>query len=288
MSIMEVMATYTIKQLRKDFPTDTAIAEMMFDAVHSRECSCGGTYKKCMPKKFQCGKCRKQISPTAGTIFHKSDTPLTDWVYAIYMFSQAKTGLAATELQRHLGCTYKTAWRMLNKIRKSVPLHNKELTGTVEIDEAYIGGKTTNKRKFKDKEKVLSAISRDDKKVVTAVVDDFNATTTRKFINEKINRKAKVYTDGAARYNKTIRSEREVDSVNHSKKEYVRGDVHINSVENFWSHLKRSIKGTHTHISEKYAQEYVNAFSFHYNNAYNDKARFSLLLSVLTGGVVMP
>ena len=112
---------YTIKQLRRDFGSNTQCLDFLFDIQHTRECSCGGTYSLLLGrKKYQCSTCRHQIAPTAGTISHKSKTPLPDWFYAMYLFSQAKTGLAATELQRQLGCTYKTAWRMLALIRAAL------------------------------------------------------------------------------------------------------------------------------------------------------------------------
>ncbi len=104
---------YGIKSLSKDFPTEAKVLEFLFDAQHSRECSCGGSYSlKSGRRQFQCSKCRYQIAPTANTLFHKSDTPLTLWFKAILTFSNAKSGVSAKEMERQLAVTYKTAHRM--------------------------------------------------------------------------------------------------------------------------------------------------------------------------------
>ena len=112
---------YGIKSLERDFPTDEACLTFLFDAQHSRKCECGGHYSlKTGRRQFQCSKCRYQISPTAQTVFHKSDTPLTLWFKAILTFSNAKSGISAKEMERQLEVTYKTAWRILMLIRKSL------------------------------------------------------------------------------------------------------------------------------------------------------------------------
>lgn len=104
---------YGLKQLRKDFPTDRACLEFIFETLHTWECVCGGEYAyRDGRKQFQCSKCRAHISPTAGTIFHKSDTPLSIWFHALWVFSNAKSGISAKELQRQIGCTYKTCYRI--------------------------------------------------------------------------------------------------------------------------------------------------------------------------------
>ena len=128
---------YGIKSLRKDFPTDRACLEFIFDALHTRECSCGGEFVlREGRRQYQCSKCRFHIAPTASTLFHKSDTPLTLWFGAILAFSNAKSGISAKELERQLEVTYKTAWRMLHLIRKALKQEGK-LSGDVEMDTAY-------------------------------------------------------------------------------------------------------------------------------------------------------
>lgn len=129
---MNNIKKYGITGLRKQFATDEACIEFLFDTLHTRECGCGGTFSAMKNgdrkvRTFQCSKCRAKISPTKGTIFHKSDTPLTLWFHAIMVFSNAKSGISAKQLQRELEVTYKCAWRMLNLIRKALTQNTDKL-----------------------------------------------------------------------------------------------------------------------------------------------------------------
>ena len=133
---------YGIRSLKRDFPDDNSVLEFMFDALHSRNCSCGGTYSLVKGRRqFYCSKCRFQIAPTANTIFAKSETPLTLWLQAILAFSNAKSGISAKYLERELEVTYKTVWRMLILIRQALQQSTDLLQGDVEMDAAYIGGR---------------------------------------------------------------------------------------------------------------------------------------------------
>ncbi len=281
---------YSIRDLKKDFPNDEACLEHLFDTLHSRECSCGGRYARLRAKenrkKFQCSKCRFQIAPMVGTIFEKSTTPLTLWFHAIFIFSNAKSGISAKEMERQLGVTYKTAWRMLKLIRESLGQDNDKLSGKVEVDEAYFGGRGDGGSYNKDYKSVMSkkgraiaAIERGGRTRVKQV-PNLKARTIMNFVHENITpENTSMYTDGSNRY-VNLMLEYTRFSVDHGKKEYVRGPVHINHVENFWSHVKRSIKGTHKMVSRKYLQTYLDAFAFHYNHR-NDRERFGALLSAV-------
>src|SRR5271168_51302 len=133
---------YSIRDLRRDFPTDEACLALIFDTLHSRKCSCGGVYKQIKGRKqYQCSKCRFQIAPASTTIFNKSDTPLSLWFHAIFIFSNAKSGISAKEMERQLGVTYKCAWRILSLIRKALKQDSRKLKGDVEIDTGYFGGR---------------------------------------------------------------------------------------------------------------------------------------------------
>src|SRR6266542_4315547 len=126
---------YGIRRLRREFPTDKSCLEFLFKAFHDRHCSCGGGYSLLKGrKKFQCGKCRYQIAPTAGTIFEKSSTPLTLWFHAVMVFSNAKSGVSSKQLERELEVTYKCAWRILHTIRTSLSQSIRKLSGIVETD----------------------------------------------------------------------------------------------------------------------------------------------------------
>jgi transposase len=138
---MALADKYTLRNLKADFPDNDACLDTLFLALHTKECSCGGEYHKIGNRRqYQCSKCRFQIAPTADTIFHKSVTPLTFWFHAIFIFSNAKSGISAKELERQIGVTYKTAWRMLKLIREALSQGNGKLSGDVEMDETYHGG----------------------------------------------------------------------------------------------------------------------------------------------------
>lgn len=279
---------YSVRNLKQQFPSNTACLEYLFDTLHSRACSCGGHYARITGRpQFQCSKCRFQISPMVGTIFQKSRTPLTLWFHALFIFSNAKSGISAKEMERQLGVTYKCAFRILSVIRKALPTKKPPLQGVVEYDESFFGGKgVAGKSNFHlgnvldKKTAVMAAVERAGA-VRASVVPNIRATTVGKFLDKHVSPAAKkLYTDSSSRFtHATYGYDRE--SVNHSKKEYARGRVHINSVESFFSHVKRSIKGTHKSVSPKYFQHYLDGFSWHWNNRDSDRARFQRLLQIL-------
>lgn len=282
---------YGLKDLRANFPDDDACLDFLFETLHSRECSCGGQYTRLKNRpQYQCSLCRFQISPKAGTIFHKSATPLTLWFHAIWIFSNAKSGISAKEMERQLGVTYKTAWRILHLIRKSLKQNATPLNGQVEVDEAHFGGKgdggTYNENAsevMKKKGKVIAGVERKGQ-IVAKHVDDLSAETIGEFLDEHIiaGDSTLLITDKSNRYDK-VAEHYNRESVNHSQGEYVRGDIHVNNVETFWSHVKRSTKGTYKSISKKHLQSYLDQFVWHYNNRHNDRKRFSSLLTRVVG-----
>lgn len=281
---------YGLRELQKEFPNDDACLEYLFSTLHSSECSCGGKYSRVKGrKKFQCGKCRFQIAPMAGTIFEKSSTPLTLWFHAILVFSNAKSGISAKQMERELNVTYKCAYRILKLIRESLSQDDDKLDGDVEMDEAYFGGRgdggkyNKNYRKvMKEKAKVIAAVQRGGK-MKAKQVTDLSAMNIWQFLDDYIqNENTRLLTDGSNRYD-IAASGYKRESVNHSRKIFVRGDAHVNSVEWFWSHVKKSIKGTYKSISKEQLQKYLDAFVWHYNNRGNDRNRFASLLGAIVG-----
>lgn len=279
---------YGLTSLKHDFPSEAACLQFIFDSQHTRKCSCGGQYRLIDGRKqFQCSKCRFQIAPCANTIFHKSSTPLSLWFHAIWVFSNAKSGISALEMQRQLEVTYKCAWRILSLIRKALKQGGDKLKGDVEMDSAYLGGvKSGGKNNEKlgqaiaMKAVVMAAVERQGE-MRAEIVKDNSALTHREFINKHIAKgEARLLTDGSNKYTRAVFGLQH-ESVDHGKKEYARGDVHINRVETFWSHVKRSISGTYKSISQAHLQSYLDAFVFHYNNRHNDKERFSSLVDML-------
>lgn len=278
---------YGLQDFKKQFPTEDACLDYLFANTHTNECSCGGTYKRVIGRKqYQCSKCRFQIAPTSGTIFHKSDTPLSLWFHAIFVFSNAKSGISAKEMERQLGVTYKTAWRMLKLIREALGQGNDKLDGDVEMDSAYFGGKGDAGKNNKNlsqviakKSVVIGAVERGGN--MKAIVSPNNGAMAHgAFLEMHVNTTARLLTDSTKVLHKVAKGY-DRHMVDHHKFEYVRGDIHINNVESFWAHTKRSIKGTHKVISKKYLQTYLDGFVFHYNNRYSDKQRFSALFGAI-------
>jgi transposase len=281
---------YGLREFKAEFPDDDACLAFLFAARHTPECSCGGRYARLSGRKqFQCSKCRFQIAPMTGTIFEKSSSPLTLWFHAMFIFSNAKSGISAKEMERQLNVTYKTAWRMLHLIRKSLKQSEKQLKGVVEADESYHGGKgdggvyNENQSKVMAKKmKVVMAIQRDgDTKA--QVIPRASRSILQQFIRRNVQEGASLFTDGSRQY-----PEQGFDRgfVEHGRKQWTKERpngqvVHINTVEAFTAHVKRSIKGTHKVVSKQYFQEYLNAFVWLRNNRHNDRVRFHVLASLL-------
>lgn len=225
-------------------------------------------------KRFQydCDSCRYQFSVTAGTIFHDSHLPLPKWFAAIYLMCESKKGISANQISRTIKVSYKTAWYLCHRIRKAVEEEKikAQLEGIVEVDETYVGGKYDPRRKRDRKEipAVLGMIERDGKFEARKV-----STPSKKvlvgLIQERISKSAKVYTDTYPAY-KSVGKTHSHETVNHSKDEWVRGQVHTNTIENAWSLFKRSIVGAYHKISEKHLDAYLDEFEWRFNNRNND------------------
>lgn len=255
---------------------------------HSKRCSCGGRFKRVPDRrKYQCGRCRLQIAPTAGTIFEKSKVPLTLWFHALMMFSNAKSGLSAKTIQRDLEITYKCAWRIAHLIRGTLKQSDEPLRGEVELDLAFFGGKGVAGKNnehlstvFKAKTKVLAAIERKGQ-ARAQIVSSGSAQNHKNFLWQNVSsRDTKLMTDKALQLDRVARPY-DRHSVHHKRGEFVRGRAHTNTVDWFWSHVKGSLRGTHKHVSPKYLQSYLDGFVFHRNNGDSDKERFFALLDTV-------
>ncbi len=288
---------YGLRELQSEFPNDAFCLEYLFNTSHSRQCSCGGIFKPLFKmvegkfkgrRKFQCSRCRYQIAPMNGTIFEKTSTPLTLWFHAIFIFSNAKSGISAKEMQRQLNVTYKCAYRIMKLIREVLKQDNDKLSGNVEMDEGFVGGKGDGgkynenyKAVMADKSKVIAAIERDGKMKAKKVAD-LSAMSIWQFLEDYVQKDTQLYTDGSNRYDTAVTAQgMNRKKVNHSKKQYVKGAAHVNSVEWFWSHIKKSIKGTFKSVSKDQLQSYLDAFVWHYNNRGKDRTRFENLLKTL-------
>lgn len=272
---------FGIRSLRRKFPSESACLEFLFNRYHGAQCSCGGEFRRVSTrKKYQCTRCRYQIAPLARTIFEKSKVPLTLWFHALMMFSNAKSGLAAKTIQRDLEITYKCAFRMASLIRSRLSQSEEALSGIVELDTGYIGGKAKKEELMHNKSTVFAAVQRGGEMRVE-VGKDGSARSHKNFLWKNVSTvNTRLMTDSALHLDRVALPYKR-ESVHHRKKEYVRGDVHVNTVESFWSHVKRSMRGTHKAVSPKHLQSYLNGFVFHRNNAHNDRERFFALLDTI-------
>lgn len=264
--------TLTIKAFDEKYPNDNSCLDEIFQNRFGHLHICPACHKKTKfykvsnRKCYACQYCGHQLHPLANTIFHKSDTSLKNWFYAIFLFANSKNGVAAKELERQLGVTYKTAWRMGKQIRILFQKTGKHLSKTVEVDETYIGGKAHGNRGrgAENKTPVIGMAQRKGKIIAKVAVNTKSSTITP-LVRQNIEIGTQLMTDEYKAYNNLSKNGYEHKTVNHSLKEYVRGDVHTNTIEGFWSQLKRSISGTHHAVSPKYLQHYVDEFSYRYN-----------------------
>lgn len=263
---------FTLMDFQTQFPNDRAVLDFLFKTRWPRGCTCPECAKKdCFypvekRRSYSCSWCGHQVYPTAGTIFHKSSTPLVSWFFAIFLMSTSRNGVAAKELERQLGVTYKTAWRMAHEIRKLMADGPVKFKGEVEIDETYVGGKRPGKRGrgAEGKTAVIGIVNRKGG-VHAEVVPAVNTAKAMSILMRNVHPDATVNTDELGIYNLVGKIWKH-NRVEHGTGEYVRGTAHTNSIEGFWSQLKRSIDGTHHHVSRKHLQAYVNEFAFRYSN----------------------
>lgn len=244
-------------------------------------------------KIFKCREkeCRKKFSVTVGTIYENTKIPLTKWFLATYILSVHSKGISSLQLSIWLGVTQKTAWFINHRIRVMLTEKNlKQLRGIVEVDETYVGGKFINihaaKRKklekFDNKTMVFGAVQREGK-VITKVVPDTTAQSLIPAIKENIETGSIMVSDENSSYADVKNDYRHVQ-VNHSKKEYVRGAAHTNTLEGFWSLLKRQIIGIHHYVSPKHLQRYCNESAYRYNRQLlTQDERFAQVLSNCDG-----
>ncbi len=248
---------------------------------------CGSQHIRNTPSRqqYDCGSCGYQFSVTAGTMLHDSHLPLKKWFLAVYLMTESKKGISALQLKRTLHVAYRTAWYLTHRVRAAMEdAYPMPLKGTVEIDETFIGGKVRGKgRGFKDnKAAVVGAVQREGK-IVLKVVQARDRKTLHQFIEETTADETTAYfTDEWAPYEGIADENTVHETVNHSAEEWVRGEVHTNTVENVWSLLKRSIIGAYHHVSVKHLDAYLDELEWRFNNRDNPWLFRDTLLKLLT------
>lgn len=306
----------------RDFPDDETCLRWLWntrynlgdDTAHCERCGEVRTFRRYMAKQqrqdWTCTACGLRVHPTAGTIFHKSSAGLHLWFYAIYLMTSTRCGISAMQLERELGVTYKTAWRMATLIRNELMTQDDDppLSGVVEMDETYIGGKprAEDRRRFAMagnpqsaavkwgidcKVQVFGAVERNRRqwltedpkptvtrhgKVTAHVTPSRRRVTLMDHVARRVDPESVVYRDTAHVYGE-VPAKRH-GTVNHHAKEFVRDQAHTKTIEGFWSLVKRGIDGTHHAVSAKWQHGYLNEYVWRYNHRDDEQSLFALLI----------
>jgi transposase-like protein len=276
----------TVREFFARFPDDETclnhIMEVRFGMRHvCQVCGVEGTFHKLTNRRaFSCSSCGDHVYPTAGTIFMDTRTPLQVWFYAIYLFVTTRHGVSGKELERTLGVTYKTAWRMGQQIRKLMSRADgfEMLQGHVEADATWVGGRRPYPNRRENKT-ILHGIKQRGGRIAVEAVADEQTRTLRRMFARYVAVGSTVSTDEHRSYGLLKEDGYIHGAVNHSAYEFVRGEHHTNSVESFWNLFKNSIRSTHIHVSQKYMERYVREFTFRANHREMSNAMFDLLIA---------
>jgi transposase-like protein len=221
---------------------------------------------------YQCNECRFQFTATTGTVYHDTHLPLCKWFLAIALITESKKGISANQLKRALGVNYRTAWYLAHRIRKAmVEANQPKLSGVVEVDETYIGGRQKGYRRSRLNKDVVMGIRQRGGDLRLIQIPDSTAYTLSEQIEKHVDPAVRMLvTDELPAYPTAIRSahiERDKHkTIRHKDKIYVQGEVHTNTVESAFSLFKRGLMGAFHKVSLKHLQRYLNEFSFRFNN----------------------
>jgi hypothetical protein len=296
-------AKYTFKQFQAQYPDDDACLDAILQRRYENiDCcpNCGVVSKLARIQGRRSYACSAgcHIYPCAGTIFEHSSTPLTLWFHAMYLMTSTRNGVSAKELQRQLGVTYKCAWRIGHQLRELMAAKDKvnnpnPLTGEVEVDETYMGGKprkgntgsggASKSRRGRGTKKVpvVGMIQREGHVIAKVVEkDQLRIPGLSQLVRENVDiENATLITDQYPGYD-GVKEFMRHKTVNHAVC-YADGDIHTNRIEGFWSHLKRGIRSTHVAVSKHHLQKYVDEFAFRYNNRAEPAEMFNRMISCL-------
>ncbi|MBV7259284.1 IS1595 family transposase [Erythrobacter crassostreae] len=282
----------TIAQFFARFPDDETCLNHIFEVRFGQGFECPSCerdskwFRIKAERAYSCQWCGHHLHPTVGTPFERTRTPLQLWFYAIFLFTTTRNGVAAKELQRQLGVTYKTAWRMADKIRE----HMADVDGDVliggegkevEVDETLVGGATKGGGRGNyriNKTVVLGMVERGGD-VVTKIVPNNRKSSLLPVIKANVLPDTHVHTDQNHTYRNLPAMGYGHEAVNHNQDEWVRGNTHVQTIEGFWSQLKRSINGTHVHVSGKHLWKYAKEAEYRFNRRHRPEQMLPELLS---------
>ena len=285
---------FTVFDFLRRYPDDDTCLNEIFRLRYGHLTACPHCgkprtqfYRVRARKSFECRICHHQLYPLAGTPLAGSTTKLTVWFFALYLFATSRNGVSAKELQRQLGVTYKTAWRMGRQIRELMRSQEAtDLQGVVEVDEALLGGVARGGKRgwgAANKTCLLGMIERGGQVLVIPVAKRDGATILP-LVQEHVRPGTVVNTDEFQVYHKLPQMGYEHQSVVHSKYQWTQGEAHTNSMEGYWSNLKKSVRGTYTFVSPKHLPKYLAEFSFRHNHRKQPGKMFEKMLD----GLVSP
>jgi len=288
---------YSLMEFVREFPDDAACLEWLWrnrfsdDGEHAEcpKCEKVRKFHKVRERPaWDCDSCGYHLHPTAGTIFHKSSTSLHLWFYAMHLMTSTRCGISAKQLERELGVTYKTAWRMANLIRNDLMAQDDDepLTGAVEVDETAYGGRPKagmtrgmtmpEAQTFAKKRKVgVVAMVERGGKVRAYVQPREGALDT---VSRHVDPAAVVYTDEWAGYRNLHSTHPTHLTIRHGDRVYAQGDVHTQTIEGFFGNVKNGIAGNYHGVSAKWLQSYFNEYVWRYNHRADRRAMFQTLL----------
>ena len=270
--------TPTLRQFQDRFPTEEACLDHLFqvrygDGFECPKCGRPAKYHRVKNRRsYECQWCAHQVYPTAGTPFDRTRTSLRDWFYVMFLFTTTRNGVAAKRVEREIGVTYKTAWRMCHEIRKYMAqLDSDDPLGgageTVEIDETLIGGSVSGKGNgYKGNKTCVVGMLERDGELIARVVSSRTKEAMRGLILSHVLPGTTVNTDEFGGYRDLDQCGFRHVKVDHKAKQFAtKAGAGVNAIEGFWAQLKRGINGTHIHVSGKHLSKYLGEFEYRWN-----------------------
>lgn len=268
----------TLREFQDRFPTEEVCLDHLFQVRYGTDFDCPkcgrpAKYSRVKTRRaYQCNWCANQLYPTAGTPFDRTRTSLRDWFYVMFLFTTTRNGVAAKRVQREIGVTYKTAWRMCHEVRKYMGALDSDdpLGGAgeiVQIDETFVGGKSYGGGRGKqDHKTIVLGMLEKGGELITCIIPDRSRASMWPAICSYVLPGSTLHTDELMTYRSiTVRGYRH-QTVNHSRDEYVgKSGQTVNHIEGFWNVLKRGINGTHIHVSQKHLSKYLGEFEYRWN-----------------------
>lgn len=288
---------FSVREFFERFPDDDACLEHIMSVRYGLKHPCDkclnlSTFHRLANRPaYSCAHCGHHVYPCAGTIFQDSRTSLQIWFYAIYLFVATRHGVSGKELQRTLGVTYKTAWRMGQQIRQLMSKADgfEMLQGHVELDEAYVGGKRSGGKRGRGApgKTIVMGLKERGGRMEAVVIPDVTTDTLKAVVTSAVEPGSVVSTDELMSYGLLASDGFKHGQVKHGERDYAHYDyrigetIHTNSVESFWRLFKKSVASTHIHVSPKYMQRYLDEFTFRSNHREMVNGMFDLLIGAV-------